>query len=692
MEEIKVNELPVKKAKAVNITDRVVLEDKSGTSTGTLSSVQLAFCKFSTYNTFAEMVDSIMSGNVEMGMICSTLGYHSVNDNGGGKYLVTTDAGLVDDSNNIIFEPNKLADLGIKLQLLLGTDEYVTVEQFGAYGDGKTDDSKYITSALNSGYPIRFKRNGKYKMTTPIVLRDGMELDFNNSTITFSACNGFIAPQNTNISNIVVKNLNMIQTAVSAINLNCHVTNLTLENIHIDNPRLETIIIKSMSGCEFKHLHIKGNTSNTSIVYGYGIGELSDDYERKMSSFKNIDILNSREAFNIKHSPNGTICIEDVVYKSEPVDYTYLLNVSDSKGTPSDVIVNNATVYNADMILYNNSKGSVILENISAHDCNSLLTQYHEESNIILRGNISMHSNDGVEKDIYWYLNGVLYYECKMNYDKTEYGFSDKHIKGKLVDLTPPYIRGNEDLYSVDINSISIESDHNTSINIGADDHIKEITDIGSGMIGQVVKINADRLIELKQGTYLKTSQPFKNRIFIGTGKIHPKSEYDIDIVDNCIVSNSFEKNVHVKLNAYIKPLSNMDAKLYFRFSLSSRANPTSLGTIMDKNMNITVNATDMHESTLITKLTIPNITLNDLDWDNSGNSKMIEVEETIDIGDYQNITITVDSANLFGENETNIGTASATIYPKSIYEAYAFYPNGITLRKLADNITWVEC
>lgn len=73
-----------------------------------------------------------------LGDTCQTLGYYSANDGGEGLYKIVNDDTLVDDSGSI----HELAN-GLKAKLVI-KDDRVNVKQFGAKGDGETDDSDYF--------------------------------------------------------------------------------------------------------------------------------------------------------------------------------------------------------------------------------------------------------------------------------------------------------------------------------------------------------------------------------------------------------------------------------------------------------------------------------------------------------------------------------------------------------------------
>ena len=92
--------------------------------------------------TFDNIEDMKAAENLKDGSYAQTLGYYAANDGGNGLYKIRERTiADVEDNGSIIF-------IGDDLVAALIYDGYVRPEQFGAYGDGTTDDSTAITNAI----------------------------------------------------------------------------------------------------------------------------------------------------------------------------------------------------------------------------------------------------------------------------------------------------------------------------------------------------------------------------------------------------------------------------------------------------------------------------------------------------------------------------------------------------------------
>ena len=171
--------------------------------------------------TFDTVADMAASTNLVNGSYARTLGYHSVNDGGAALYKVKN-TGTADTGEVIALAGSLFAHLVY--------NDSVTVEQFGAYGDGTHDDQSAINLAMQSDatvinftkgktYAIRGYEDGQAEggstglyETTGIVIPSHKIVDLNEATVqiitnTRQNYNAFTLSQ---VSDVVIQNGNII--------------------------------------------------------------------------------------------------------------------------------------------------------------------------------------------------------------------------------------------------------------------------------------------------------------------------------------------------------------------------------------------------------------------------------------------------------------------------------------------------
>lgn len=131
----------------------------------TLSTVQLDYEK--SYDTVATMQSD---ETIKEGMCVKTLGFHSVGDNGGAFYTIKS--GLTANGMDIIACQNNL------FAKLVSNNAMMIPEQYGAFGDGITNDAQVFAKLFNAEYGTIYLSK-QYLIDSPISTSEHA-----NSTLT----------------------------------------------------------------------------------------------------------------------------------------------------------------------------------------------------------------------------------------------------------------------------------------------------------------------------------------------------------------------------------------------------------------------------------------------------------------------------------------------------------------------------
>ena len=154
------------------------------------------------YDTIVEMLthSALLEGSK---IYCS--GADTINDGKGGHFRIrarlSTD---VIDNNNLY-----LIDGGLKVaERLMNNYLYITPEQFGAKGDGITDDTEAIQNAINNNNIIAFKAGSTY-LTGTISIQKDITIIGNGATIKSKSVNTslYLYAWDKNINNVIINNL-----------------------------------------------------------------------------------------------------------------------------------------------------------------------------------------------------------------------------------------------------------------------------------------------------------------------------------------------------------------------------------------------------------------------------------------------------------------------------------------------------
>ena len=113
------------------------------------------------YNSVDEMRKS---ETAIVGRPCVTLGYYEPNDGGGAVYIIRskTDSDTDDGGSIIVLDNGNVAEMLV--------EDAVNVKQFGAKGDGATDDLTALTNCINSIYSTIRVPSGQYYMSDSLYI------------------------------------------------------------------------------------------------------------------------------------------------------------------------------------------------------------------------------------------------------------------------------------------------------------------------------------------------------------------------------------------------------------------------------------------------------------------------------------------------------------------------------------------
>lgn len=170
------------------------------------------------------------------GQLVKTKGYYTANDGGGAEYLIVATGTGTDDGGSYL-------DLALNQAELVDRDN-VNVKQFGAKGDGVTDDTLAIQSAITSSPKVFVPvSSGNYVVSSGISVSSGKVIEFENTTPSTFHYSG------TGACLTVLNRVRLINVSISGTGLN----NPTVDNgqvgiyldsadhVYIENPRIYNV-------------------------------------------------------------------------------------------------------------------------------------------------------------------------------------------------------------------------------------------------------------------------------------------------------------------------------------------------------------------------------------------------------------------------------------------------------------------
>ena len=384
-----------------------------------------------TYSSVDEMKNDT---SLAAGKIVQTAGYYNKTLGGGAYYdIVSTTSLSVDNATCIQLDNGLYAELH-------AINDTVSVNQFGAYGDGEHDDAEAIQLVLNSDYRnITFDSN-RYKFGKNLRISiDNTHIIGNNATLFWNEevkmpweQIGIIGVSEKHVKNITISNLNFENGDVSIVenpNESIQLRGAYCDNIEINNCKFNAYEIENNKSrqitnlwfhTEWKNIMIENcdlkNLTNSNIGGNIWMSNFSDSYISQNAIIKNNYIQKSchdevigvwgGNIDNVLIKNNNIYVEESKVTDRSRMNFTF---GNDGILTNLQFIDNNINCQSKDFFIYINGKDGSKNIYISNNKI-----RYSVESNepIIYTGMINNSGkNDNVEvssNEIEYLSNSVL--------------------------------------------------------------------------------------------------------------------------------------------------------------------------------------------------------------------------------------------------------------------------------------------
>lgn len=345
---------------------------------GTLQEIVASYLESNVTWTFDTVADMKASTNLIIGSHASTLGYHAINDGGAATYYVASSLGVVADEGSVI----ALGDG--KVAILALSDNNVNVKQFGAKGDGTTNDSTAIRNAL------RFKTNETttvefIKGETYIV--DGNFYIYSNTTVDLNGCEIKVidgTPASDAYNRVqFLNNLDSMTVAGYGSLENFHVKNgtfngniggVTFALFHALNCSFKDIEFKDcfvsthvfdLAGCkdiEIKHCNFIGNLLSVSANNFREV--IQPDY----ASYTSAPYWGNDDSYEYDGIETVNLTVDGCLFKKNQND-TYYLNGVGTHATGA------------------HPHDNIVVKNCSFYDCQVSSIRLSQANNITIEGN-----------------------------------------------------------------------------------------------------------------------------------------------------------------------------------------------------------------------------------------------------------------------------------------------------------------
>lgn len=476
MEEVKVIELPEKSS--IEPTDYVVAEDLDGTKKVLVKHMRSLLVTSLYLNSVDELKNST-AVSLKEGDICETLGYYKPGDGGGAKYHIVYDPAAMEDGHLVHY-----LSYSDTLRAKLMQTDTINVNQFGAAGDGVTDDSDAIQAAIDNsdGRVVVFSNDRKYLIKKPIIInKPNLVIIGNGAYIVPYYTTGFRIESDDNIS---ISNLHFdCENAVEAIRLD-NVSKVDIKGCKIENVKSFGISVKASEfinilGCEFS-----GSQVSDSLL----LLDADNEYNR----FINVTECKFNEfkkAINIISNGSKAVSKIDTIINIDNCNYhskvlnSYCIYVV---APIESMSINANNITSADTFLYfgSVSEGDISCRDISCLNTNKVFDIVTSKGILHLDGSIKASDKTIVFEN----MSGKLHSNVSWELSPNGALFNNKPL-GQIHDTVYPYNYSNKNGYSVSGSSLVLKEARN--LNIDWSSSINNIITIENGIEGQMLYIKS---------------------------------------------------------------------------------------------------------------------------------------------------------------------------------------------------------
>lgn len=484
MEEVKIRELSEKSS--INTTDSLIIEDEDGTKKVSVKHFRSLVLSTLYFNSIKELKESSDIALRE-GDICKTLGYYEPGDGGGSTYVIKYDPAAVDDG---MFIHNLAYSDTLRAEIIL--NDTINVHQFGAKGDGSTDDSKAIQTAIDNSASriIEFSNGKKYCIKNTIIIKKSNTIiNGNGATLYPLYIDGINITTENNILNVtndvVINKLHFdCSRAISAIKVfratkidisGCTVDKVTDTGIDLTNCTHVTI-----DKC---HLTDSGTSNHLICINGQKFEQNTPSFSCKFIDIEDTKFNNFYKAIDINSSDNEDknfhiINITNCSYYST-VNNSYCIYMS----CPVDLLsIDSQTVTYTTTFLFAGgaSGGKVSCKDISCLNTIKVFDIGSTTCMLRLDGSINTDNNTVVFEK----MNGKVYSNIMWESLTSGASFNNKPT-GEISDLVNPYNYTDTKGYNITNSKLTINEARNMYVNWSSSTN--NLNEIVNGIKGQLM-------------------------------------------------------------------------------------------------------------------------------------------------------------------------------------------------------------